>query len=202
MPDELPELLLLDAAAWRAWLLEHHTDPGVRLVLAKKGTEEPTRLGYDAALEEAICFGWIDGQVGRRDAATYRQRFTPRRPRSAWSQRNVALAERLTAEGRMHPAGLAVVERARADGRWQAAYAGAASIEVPDDLAAALASEPAAREMFGRLSRQNRYAVLYRVSTAKRPETRARRIVTFVEMLARGETPYPQRARYGVSRSR
>lgn len=189
MPDELPELLVPDARAWREWLVEHHSGRGVRLVLAKKGIEEPTRLGYDAALEEAICFGWIDGQVGRRDAATYLQRFTPRRPRSAWSQRNVALAERLAAEGRMHHAGTAAVEAAKADGRWSAAYAGAAAIEVPDDLAAALAAEPAARQMFERLSGRNRYAVLYRVTMARRPETRARRIATFVAVLARGETP-------------
>src|SRR3954454_3185301 len=128
--DEPPELIVPDASAWRVWLGAHHEDQGgVWLVLAKKGTIEPTSLGYDQALEEALCHGWIDGQVRRRDDATYRQRFTPRRRRSAWSQRNVAHAERLLAEGRMHPAGAAEVERAQADGRWQAAYAGPASIE-------------------------------------------------------------------------
>jgi uncharacterized protein YdeI (YjbR/CyaY-like superfamily) len=190
---EPPELILPDAAAWRAWLGEHHREEaGVWLVLAKKGTVEPTSLTYDEALEEALCHGWIDGQVRRRDEATYRQRFTPRRRRSPWSRRNVGLAERLQAEGRMHPAGAAEVERAKADGRWEAAYAGPASIEVPDDLAAALDDEPRAKELFGRLTSQNRYAILYRVTTAKQPETRARRIADFVSMLARGETPHPQ----------
>jgi uncharacterized protein YdeI (YjbR/CyaY-like superfamily) len=194
MAAEPPELILPDAAAWRAWLGEHYGDAaGVRIVLAKKGTTSPTSLTYDEALEEALCYGWIDGQVGRRDDATYFQRFTPRRARSSWSQRNVGLAERLLAGGRMHPAGIAEIERAKADGRWQAAYAGQATIEVPGDLAAALAAEPAARETFERLSSRNRYAVLYRVQDAKRAETRARRIEQFVAMLARGETIYPQR---------
>jgi uncharacterized protein YdeI (YjbR/CyaY-like superfamily) len=190
---EPPELVVRDAAAWRAWLGEHHEEQaGVWLVLAKKGTIEPTSLTYDAALEEALCHGWIDGQVRRRDGATYRQRFTPRRRRSPWSRRNVGLAERLQAEGRMHPAGVAEVDRAKADGRWEAAYAGPASIKVPDDLAAALDAEPRAKALFGRLTRQNRYAILYRVTTAKRPETRAKRIADFVSMLARGDTPHPQ----------
>jgi uncharacterized protein YdeI (YjbR/CyaY-like superfamily) len=190
---ELPELIVLDPVAWRAWLREHHDSAGVWLVLAKKGTVEPTSLTYDQALEEALCHGWIDGQVGRRDEATYRQRFTPRRPRSTWSKRNTGLAERLLAEGRMHPAGVAELERAKADGRWDAAYAGPAGMEVPPDLADALAAEPKARAMFEALSRQNRYAVLYRIATAKRADTRARRIEQSVAMLARGETVHPQK---------
>jgi uncharacterized protein YdeI (YjbR/CyaY-like superfamily) len=189
---ELPELIVVDAAAWRAWLGEWHGSAGVWLVLAKKGTVDPTSLTYDQALEEALCHGWIDGQVGRRDERTYRQRFTPRRARSSWSQRNTALAERLQAEGRMHAAGVAEVERAKADGRWDAAYAGPASIEVPPDLAAALAAEPKALALFETLTGQNRYAILYRIATAKRAETRARRIEQFVAMLARGETVYPR----------
>jgi uncharacterized protein YdeI (YjbR/CyaY-like superfamily) len=194
MPDALPELIVPNAAAWRAWLAEHHAEPaGVWLVLAKKGTEKPTSLTYAQALEEALCHGWIDGQARRRDQTTYRQRFTPRRKRSAWSKRNTGIAERLRAEGRMHPAGHAEVERAKADGRWEAAYAGPASIEVPPDLAEALAGEPKAQAMFENLSSQNRYAVLYRIATAKRADTRARRIAQFVTMLARGETVYPQR---------
>ena len=194
MPDELPELIVSDAAAWRAWLRENHADPaGVWLVLAKKGTEEPTSLTYDQALEEALCHGWIDGQARRRDEATYRQRFTPRRKRSAWSKRNTGIAERLRAEGRMHPAGHAEVERAKADGRWEAAYAGPASIEVPPDLAEALAADPKALAMFDTLNSQNRYAILYRIATAKRADIRARRIEQFVAMLARGETVYPQK---------
>ena len=165
------------------------------LVLAKKGTTEPTSLTYEHALEEALCHGWIDGQIGRRDERTYRQRFTPRRARSTWSERNVGHIERLLREGRMHPAGIAEVERAKADGRWEAAYAGQASIEVPADLASALAAQPRAQAMFEILTRQNRYAVLYRIDAAKRPATRARRIEQYVAMLSRGETIYPQRRR-------
>jgi uncharacterized protein YdeI (YjbR/CyaY-like superfamily) len=187
-------LIVRDAAAWHAWLGQHHAEPeGVWLVLAKKGTVHPTRLAYDDALEEALCHGWIDGQVKRRDDTTYKQRFTPRRKRSPWSKRNVDIAERLVAEGRMHASGIAEIERARSDGRWQAAYAGPATIEVPDDLAEALAASPKAQAMFEVLTKQNRYAVLYRVATAKRQDTRQRRINDFVEMLARGETPHPQK---------
>ena len=193
MAVESPELIVRDAAAWREWLGENHPDPdGVWLVLAKKGTEKPTSLTYDQALEEALCHGWIDGQARRRDEATYRQRFTPRRKRSAWSKRNAGIAERLRAEGRMHPAGQAEVERAKADGRWKAAYAGPATIEVPPDLTEALAAEPKAQAMFETLNSQNRYAILYRIATAKRADTRARRIGEFVAMLARGETVHPQ----------
>jgi uncharacterized protein YdeI (YjbR/CyaY-like superfamily) len=187
------ELLVPDAAGWRAWLAMHHDSPdGVWLVLARKETVEPTSLNHDQALEEALCHGWIDGQLRRRDTNTYFQRFTRRRPRSAWSRRNIEMAERLLAEGRMHPSGKAELQRAKADGRSEAAYAGSATIEVPPDLEVALAAEPRAREMFGRLSRQNRFAILYRIGTAKRPETRERRIKHFVEMLARGETLHPQ----------
>ena len=186
MADET--LSLPDAAAWRAWLAEHHADEaGVWLVVAKKGTPGMTR---DEALEEALCHGWIDGQARTNDDATYLQRYTRRRSRSPWSQRNVKLVERLTQEGRMHPAGIAEVERAKADGRWDAAYAGSATIEVPADLEQALAAVPEAQAMFEILNRQNRYAILYRVETAKRPETRQRRIDKFVAMLARGETLY------------
>jgi uncharacterized protein YdeI (YjbR/CyaY-like superfamily) len=184
-------LTLPDGAAWRAWLAEHHDESqGVWLVTAKKGAAGVSR---DEALEEALCHGWIDGQARSRDDATYLQRYTPRRSRSAWSQRNVKIVERLTEDGRMHPAGLAEVGRAKADGRWEAAYAGPATIEVPDDLADALKAEPEARAMFERLTSQNRYAVLYRIVTAKKPETRQRRIEKFVAMLARGETIYPQK---------
>src|SRR5206468_9070289 len=128
------ELILRDAAAWRSWLAEHHAEPdGVWLVLAKKGTVEPTSLTYDDALEEALCHGWIDGQVRRRDETTYKQRFTPRRARSPWSARNVGIVTGLVATGRMHPAGVAEVERAKTDGRWDAAYAGPDCIDVPAD---------------------------------------------------------------------
>ena len=196
MPAELPELLLPDVAAWRRWLRKNAAqEDGVRLVLAKKGITEPTSLTYAQALDEALCEGWIDGQVGRRDEATYFQRFTPRRSRSAWSAKNVANVERLSEEGRMRERGLLEVERARADGRIEKAYAGPASIEVPDDLRAALDAQPAALAMFEVLTSQNRYSVLLRVHQAKRADTRARRIEQFVAMLARGETIYPQRRR-------
>jgi len=194
MPVGSPELIVRDAVAWRGWLRDHQVETdGVWLVLAKKGVTEPTSITYDEALEEALCQGWIDGQVRRRDEATYVQRFTPRRRRSPWSQRNVALAERLAAEGRMQPAGAAEIDRAKGDGRWQAAYAGPAGAGVPADLAQALAASPRARAMFEILTSQNRYSVIHRITTAKRADTRARRIEQFVAMLERGETPYPQR---------
>ncbi|MBJ7607964.1 MAG: YdeI/OmpD-associated family protein [Candidatus Dormibacteraeota bacterium] len=193
MADELPELTVADVLGWRRWLTEHQPQSsGVWLVLAKKGTTSPTSLTYDQALEEALCHGWIDGQAGRRDQATYRQRFTPRRRRSPWSKRNVGIAEALLGQGRMQPAGLAEVERARADGRWESAYSGPAGIEVPADLAGALGRAPRAQAMFAILSSQNRYAILHRIESAKQPETRARRVEQFVAMLARGETVYPQ----------
>ena len=172
----------------------HHSDSeGVWVVLAKKGTTDPTTLSYDEALEEAICFGWIDGQLGRRDAATFRRRFTPRKARSPWSQRNVTIVEKLTAAGRMQPPGDDEVQRAKDDGRWEAAYAGSAAIEVPEDLAKALNDNPQARAVFEQLTSSNRYSVLYRIASAKRADTRARRIEQFVDMLARGETIHPQK---------
>lgn len=196
MASELPELLLRDVDAWRGWLQDHHAEPtGVRLVLAKKGVAEPTSITYEQALQEALCFGWIDGQVQRRDDTTYLQRFTPRRPRSAWSQTNVQRVEGLIREGRMQPAGLAQVEAAKADGRWAQAYAGQASIDVPADLAAAMAAHPQAQRLFEELDSRNRYAILYRLTTAKKPETRSKRIASYVEMLAKGETIYPRPTR-------
>jgi uncharacterized protein YdeI (YjbR/CyaY-like superfamily) len=190
---DLPELLVADASEWRAWLSRHHPDSkGVWLVLAKKGMKKPTSLSYDSALDEAICFGWIDGQLKRRDEATFRRRFTPRIARSPWSQRNVSIAERLLASGRMHQSGEDEVQKAQSDGRWQTAYAGQATIEVPEDLQKALMANPQAQAVFETLTSANRYAILYRIGNAKKAETRARRIEQFVEMLARGETLHPQ----------
>jgi uncharacterized protein YdeI (YjbR/CyaY-like superfamily) len=183
-----------DSQEWQDWLRDNHeTSGGIWLVLAKKDTTSPTTLTYDQALAEALCQGWIDGQVGRRDARTYVTRFTPRRARSQWSARNVGIVSALTSQGRMQPAGLRQVEQAKADGRWEAAYSGQASQETPADLDAALSAEPRARAMFEILTSQNRYAVIYRLQSARRPETRARRIEQFVAMLARGETLYPQK---------
>lgn len=190
----LPELVVPDRSAWREWLAAHHLgSPGVRLVMAKKGTVEPTRLVYAEALDEALCHGWIDGRVDRRDGSTYLQRYTPRRPRSIWSQRNVGHVTRLTEAGQMRPNGVAEVERARADGRWDAAYAGPATMAVPDDLAAAIAADPAAAATFAGLTSQNRYAMAFRLGNIRRARTRDRRVEEYVAMLARGETLYPQR---------
>lgn len=183
---------MADASEWSGWLQTHGAQsPGIWLVLAKKGVSGPTSLTYQQALEEAICNGWIDGQLAPGDERTFRRKFTPRRAGSVWSSRNVALAGRLTEAGRMTPAGLDAVQRAKADGNWDHAYEGQRSISVPPDLAAALRATPAAEEMFSRVDAANRYAVLYRVTTAKRPQTRQARIEQFVAMLARGETIHP-----------
>lgn len=193
MADDLPELLVPDAAEWRTWLDVHHREPtGVWLVLHKKGGSVTT-LTYDQALDEALCVGWIDGQVGRRDAGSFRQRFTPRQARSPWSARNVAHVARLEAEGRIRPAGAAAIAAAQADGRWDRAYAGPATAVVPPDLAAAVAADPRAQAMFDVLTSGNRYAIIYRVEAVKRADTRARRIAEFVAMLSRGETVHPQK---------
>ncbi len=192
---ELEELLVPDPAGWRDWLEENHaSSPGVWLVLGRKGGGLTT-LTWETAVDEALCFGWIDGQGARRDEASSLQRMTPRGPRSTWSARNVENVARLEQEGRMRPSGRAAVDAARADGRWDRAYASPANAEVPDDLAAAIAADPRAQAMFDVLTRTNRYALIHRTVTAVRPETRARRIASFVEMLARHETPHPQKAR-------
>lgn len=191
---ELIELTVKDRAAWRRWLEKNHrSSPGVWLSLAKKAKPGPTTLTYDEALEESLCFGWIDGQRAAGDGITTRQRFTHRGPRSRWSARNVGIVERLRAEGRMDPEGEAEVAGAQADGRWAAAYAGSAKSVVPADLAAALRANSAAQAMFEILTSQNRYAILYRVEAAVRPQTRAANIEKFVAMLARGETVHPQK---------
>jgi uncharacterized protein YdeI (YjbR/CyaY-like superfamily) len=188
------ELLLADAEAWRAWLQSNHaTSDGVWLVVAKKGADAPTKLLATESLDEALCHGWIDGTRRSRDDVTFLQRYSPRRARSTWSKRNVEHVTRLEADGRMYAAGRAEIERAKADGRWDAAYHGSAEQVVPDDLLAALARQPTALAMFQILTAQNRFSIVFRVEGAKRPETRARRIEKYVDMLARGETIYPQR---------
>ncbi|MDR6639778.1 YdeI/OmpD-associated family protein [Paenarthrobacter nitroguajacolicus] len=193
MPIELEELLVKDGNAWRAWLAAHAAEsPGVWLILHKKGGTV-TELDYDAALDEALCFGWIDGQSRSRDAESYFQRMTPRGRRSIWSARNVGHIGRLEMEGRMTDAGRSAVEAAKADGRWEAAYAGPADSVVPADLAAAIAAVPEAQAMFDVLTSQNRFALIHRTNLVKRADTRERKIAGFVEMLARHETPYPQR---------
>ncbi|MFC4065910.1 YdeI/OmpD-associated family protein [Actinoplanes subglobosus] len=196
---ELEELIVADAAALRAWLVDHHeTSPGVWLALTKKGGTVTT-LTWQQAVDEALCFGWIDGQARKRDEGSSWIRFTPRRARSSWSQRNVGHVARLEEQGLMFPAGRAAVEAAKADGRWAAAYAPPSEAEVPADLLAAIAAVPAAQAMFDVLTKANRFALIVRVNGVKRAETRERKIAEFVAMLARHETPHPQKARPATS---
>jgi uncharacterized protein YdeI (YjbR/CyaY-like superfamily) len=187
MADELPTLLFTGPAELEAWLEENHAaSQGVWLQIAKKGAKEPS-VTYDEAVELALCFGWIDSQVRRFDEEHYIQRFTPRRPRGRWSRINREKAEVLIAAGKVRPVGLAEVEAAKSDGRWEAAYEGQRTAKVPPDLQAELDANPAAAEFFASLSSANRYAILYRLDDAKKPETRERRLRNFVAMLERGE---------------
>jgi uncharacterized protein YdeI (YjbR/CyaY-like superfamily) len=182
--------------AFVGWLRRNHaSSDGVWLLIAKPGADRPT-VTYPEAVEAALCYGWIDGQKKSIDAHHWLQRFTPRRPRSVWSKANRAKAEALIRSGRMQPSGMAQIDRARSDGRWDAAYEGARTAAVPPDLQAALDAEPEAGAFFAGLDRANRYAVLWRVQTAIRPETRIRRIRTLVAMLARRERIHggPRRA--------
>ena len=179
------------AAEWHTWLkAEHAQASGVWLKIAKKGAPEPT-VSYADALEVALCFGWIDAQKRGLNDSHWLQRFTPRRPGSRWSKVNTEKAEALIAVGRMQPAGQREVEGAKADGRWAAAYAGQRTITVPDDLQFALDANQAAADFFGTLSSINRYAILYRLTTVKRAETRARKIAQYVQMLAEHKTLHP-----------
>ena len=179
--------LFKSATAFEAWLRIHHaTSDGLWLKLAKKGAADPT-VTYAEAVDIALCWGWIDGQKKAFDEQHFLQRFTPRRSRSVWSKINVAKVGKLIAAGRMQPPGRAQVDAAKADGRWERAYDGARSATVPDDLQAALAACPQAQAFFATIDAANRYAVLWRVQTAVKPETRSRRIAMLVDMLARGE---------------
>ncbi|HEX5468131.1 MAG TPA: YdeI/OmpD-associated family protein [Gaiellaceae bacterium] len=185
---EQPVVFFATAGELEAWLDERHDEvDGIWLKLAKKGSGIES-VSYLEAVESALCFGWIDGQARGLDEQHYMQRFTPRRARSKWSKRNRGKAERLIAEGRMRPAGLAEVERARADGRWDDAYDSAATATVPDDFRVALDAEPEARAFFDTLSSSKRYSFLYRIADAKRPETRAKRIAEYVALLREGKT--------------
>lgn len=185
-PDDLPVLSFPDQAAFEEWLeAEHQRSPGIYVRVAKKGAPFPS-MAQAEMIESLLCFGWIDGRVNRYDEHSFLTRVTPRRAKSIWSQKNVAWVGELIAAGRMRPAGLAAVEAAQADGRWERAYAGSATITVPDDLAAALAAVPAAQQEFDELDATNRYAVLWRVHTATTPSGRAKRIADCVQMLAEG----------------
>jgi uncharacterized protein YdeI (YjbR/CyaY-like superfamily) len=191
MAQDLPTVSFASCDAWTAWLGEQHTTSGgVWLKIAKAGTGLPT-VTYSEALDAALCHGWIDGQKARFDDSYWLQRFGPRTPRSKWSKINRDRAEALITGGHMRTAGLRAIEQARADGRWDAAYDGQRTATVPEDLERELAGNPAAGEFFATLDNQNRYAILYRIQDAKKPETRARRIEKFVGMLANGEKIYP-----------
>ena len=194
MPQsDLPVIGFAGQAAWESWLAQQHaSSPGVWLKIAKKGSGA-TGVSYQEALEVALCYGWIDGQKGALDDEYWLQRFTPRKPGSRWSKINTEIAAELIAAGRMRPTGMREVELAREDGRWDAAYAGQRSMTVPEDLERELAGNEATRAFFATLSSVNRYAILYRIAGAKRPETRARRIAKYVAMLATHETIHPQR---------
>ena len=190
VPD-LPTLTFATYEAFEIWLEQHHaTERGLRIRFAKAGSGIPS-IKYAEALEVALRWGWIDSQSRRVDDTWYDQKFTPRGPRSIWSKINCEKVTALIAAGRMAPAGLAEVERAKKDGRWASAYDSPSRATVPDDLAAALAGSKRAAKAFETLDSRNRYAILHRIQTAKKPETRAKRIADFVSMLARGETLYP-----------
>jgi uncharacterized protein YdeI (YjbR/CyaY-like superfamily) len=190
--NDKPLLYCKTQAEWHDWLESNGQDsPGVRLQLVKKSSKLPG-ISYAEALDEALCFGWIDGQAGSIDDDFFLNSFTPRRPRSMWSQRNRDHISRLEEEGRMKPAGIAQVEAARADGRWDAAYR-VSTTPVPEDLQEALDANPQAAAAFSTLSSQNRFAIIFRINGVKRAETRTRKISESVAMLERGETPYPQK---------
>jgi uncharacterized protein YdeI (YjbR/CyaY-like superfamily) len=186
VPADLPVVELATRAEWATWLAaEHAASAGVWLKIARKdgGAES---VSYSDALDVALCHGWIDGQKDRLDERFWLQRFTPRKPRSRWSKRNCERAEALMGSGEMAPAGMREIERARADGRWEAAYDSHSTATVPDDLLAELERNDAARAFFAALDSNNRYAILYRIQEARRPETRARRISKYVAMLGEG----------------
>jgi uncharacterized protein YdeI (YjbR/CyaY-like superfamily) len=189
--DGLPAIFFASAADWEHWLEDNHAGcEGVWIKMAKKGSGIDS-VRYPEVLDSALCFGWIDGRRESLDGRHFLQRFTPRRARSRWSRINRDKVERLIAGGRMRPAGLSEVQRARADGRWDAAYDGQKTIAVPEDLRRELDARPGANAFFAELSSQNRYAILYRLQDAKRPETRARRLAKFVAMLEAGEKIHP-----------
>jgi uncharacterized protein YdeI (YjbR/CyaY-like superfamily) len=185
--DGLPKLPFASESEWEEWLEQNHAaSGGVWIKMAKKDTGIES-VRYPEVLESALCFGWIDGRREALDERFFLQRFTPRRERSRWSRINREKVERMIFEGRMRPAGLAEVERAKADGRWEAAYESQRNSTVPDDLQRELDARPSARAAFTELSRQDRFAILYRLQDAKRPETRARRVAEFVAMLDAGD---------------
>jgi uncharacterized protein YdeI (YjbR/CyaY-like superfamily) len=190
-PRTLPIADFADQTAWADWLEQNHaTSPGLWLRLAKKGSGVPS-VSYVEAIEIALCFGWIDGQKDRQDERAWLQKFTPRGPRSLWSKINRDRAATLIETGRMRPAGLSAIERARQGGQWEAAYDSPAGATVPADLQVELDRSEAAAAFFATLNSANRYAILWRIQTAKKAETRARRVAELVAMLKRGEKLHP-----------
>lgn len=186
--NDLPVLLFASKQDWHAWLDENHSrHKGLWLKHAKKVSGKQS-VSYGEALEEALCYGWIDSQKQGYDSYYYLQKFTPRGPKSVWSKLNVAKVEELTKAGKMQPAGLATIESAKRDGRWDAAYDSPSASEVPADFRAALDNNPEAKRFFATLTKANVYAFCWRVQTAKKPETRKARIDKFIDMLSRGET--------------
>lgn len=187
----LPILLFASPREWQEWLAAHHAQPhGIWLKIAKKGAEV-TSISYAEALEEALCYGWIDGQKKAYDDAFWLQKFTPRRPKSIWSRVNTDKALQLIESGRMAPAGLREVDAARQDGRWAAAYQAQSNLTLPDDFRAELERHPEAKAFFETLNKANRYAICFRIETARKPETRQTRIATFIAMLANKEKLHP-----------
>jgi len=184
---EYPNIPFASALVWEEWLAEHHAAAdGVWIMVAKKASGIAS-VTHDEALDVALCYGWIDGQGKTFDDTYYLQKFTPRRPKSLWSKRNIEKVAALTAAGKMQPAGLAEVEAAKRDGRWDAAYDSPKNMVVPDDFMQALAENRQAQEFFSTLNQANRYAIGWRLQTAKKPETRQRRFDALLAMLERGE---------------
>lgn len=192
MPTPTDCLSFASSVELRAWFAVHHASTReLWLAIAKKGAGIPS-VTYAEALDEALCFGWVDGLKKSHDAQYFKQRFTPRKARSVWSQINIGHVARLTAAGRMTPAGVAQVTAAQHDGRWDAAYHGSAAATIPPDLQAALDADPAVAAFFGSLNAANRYAILFRLQTALKPETRQKRLAAIVAMLSSGQVFHPQ----------
>lgn len=191
MRNELPILFFATASEWQQWLHKHYDQAsGIWLKFAKKSANEPS-VTYNEALDVALCYGWIDGQVNKYDKNYYLQKFTPRRPKSVWSKRNVAKVAELVATGKMQPSGLAQVEAAKQDGRWQLAYDSPGNTTMPEDFQAALDGSPKAKAFFETLNKTNAYSFLWRIQTAKNPEARRTRIEKLVQMLHEGKTFHP-----------
>ena len=179
-------LLVTSAKTWESWIADHHADPqGIWLKIAKKHSSLPT-VSHDEVLDIALCYGWIDGQRKGFDDQFYLQKFTPRRPRSLWSKRNIEKVESMITAGKMQPSGLAEIERAKQDGRWQAAYDSPKNMTIPQDFIDAVTKVPAAKATFDKLNKTNLFVIGFRLATAKKPETRQRRMDTIITMLSQG----------------